>query len=285
MLYNALLATLNPGDEVVIPAPCWVSYADIVLLGGASRYSPRPSPSTAIASRARLRSRHHAANDGADPQLAVEPRPARPTRTTISRRGPTCCRLPTNQHVWVLTDDMYEHLLYDGLKFFTPAQVEPRLYDRTLTMNGLSKAYCMTGWRLGYAAGPEPLINAMRKLQSQSTSNPTSITQWARCRSLERTAGLHRPQQQGVRRAPRSRCRHVEPGQGHQLPEAGRRVLRLSELRRRHRQDHAQGRHASRPTRISSPRCSRTRALRSCTARHSRARRRSASLMRPRRKR
>jgi aspartate aminotransferase len=91
---------------------------------------------------------------------------------------------PKNQHVWVLTDDMYEHLLYDGLKFCTPAEVEPGLYDRTLTMNGLSKAYRMTGWRLGYAGGPEPLIKAMCKLQSQSTSNPTSITQWAGVEAL-----------------------------------------------------------------------------------------------------
>jgi aspartate aminotransferase len=92
--------------------------------------------------------------------------------------------LVRHPHVWILTDDMYEHLLYDGHKFYTPAQVEPKLYDRTLTMNGLSKAYCMTGWRLGYAAGPEPLIKAMCKLQSQSTSNPSSITQWAAVEAL-----------------------------------------------------------------------------------------------------
>ena len=91
---------------------------------------------------------------------------------------------PEHGHVWVLTDDMYEHLLYDGLTFATPAQVAPELYDRTLTMNGLSKAYCMTGWRMGYAGGPEPLIKAMRKLQSQSTSNPCSITQWAAVEAL-----------------------------------------------------------------------------------------------------
>ena len=91
---------------------------------------------------------------------------------------------PKNAHVWVLTDDMYEHLLYDGLKFFTPAQVEPALYPRTLTMNGLSKAYCMTGLRIGYAGGPEPLIKAMCKLQSQSTSNPTSVIQWGAVEAL-----------------------------------------------------------------------------------------------------
>jgi aspartate aminotransferase len=91
---------------------------------------------------------------------------------------------PKNRHVWVLTDDMYEHLIYDGLKFYTFAQIEPGLYDRTLTMNGLSKTYCMTGWRMGYGAGPEPLITAMCKLQSQSTSNPSSISQWAAVEAL-----------------------------------------------------------------------------------------------------
>jgi aspartate aminotransferase len=91
---------------------------------------------------------------------------------------------PKAKHVWVLTDDMYEHLIYDEAKFYTPAQVEPGLYERTLTLNGLSKTYCMTGWRLGYGAGPEPLIKAMCKLQSQSTSNPSSITQWAAVEAL-----------------------------------------------------------------------------------------------------
>jgi aspartate aminotransferase len=91
---------------------------------------------------------------------------------------------PKNRHVWVLTDDMYEHLLYDDRTFYTPAQVEPALYERTLTLNGFSKAYCMTGWRLGYAGGAEPLIKAMCKLQSQSTSNPSSITQWAGVEAL-----------------------------------------------------------------------------------------------------
>ena len=114
--------------------------------------------------------------------------PSNPTGAAYSREDlkklTDVLMQPKNAHVWVLTDDMYEHLLYDGLTFFTPAQVEPGLYDRTLTMNGLSKAYCMTGWRLGYAAGPEALIKAMCKLQSQSTSNPSSITQWAGVEAL-----------------------------------------------------------------------------------------------------
>ncbi len=107
-----------------------------------------------------------------------------PTRSAELKALTDVLMLPKNKHVWVLTDDMYEHLLYDGHKFCTPAQVEPALYERTLTMNGLSKAYCMTGWRLGYGAGPEPLIKAMCKLQSQSTSNPSSITQWAAVEAL-----------------------------------------------------------------------------------------------------
>ena len=139
---------------------------------------------------------------------------------------------PKNQHVWVLTDDMYEHLLYDGRTFYTPAQVEPASYERTLTLNGFSKAYCMTGWRLGYAGGPEPLIKTMCKLQSQSTSNPSSITQWAGVEALERPAGFHPAQRQGLQGAARPRGVDAEPGQRHQVPEAGGRVLRLSLLRR-----------------------------------------------------
>jgi aspartate aminotransferase len=184
VLYNALLATLNPGDEVVIPAPCWVSYADIVLLGGGKPVFAETTPENGY------RLKGEALDRAITPQTKwlILNSPSNPTGAAYSHDDlkalTDVLMLPKNQHVWVLTDDMYEHLLYDGLKFYTPAQVEPRLYDRTLTMNGLSKAYCMTGWRLGYAAGPELLINAMRKLQSQSTSNPTSITQWAGVEAL-----------------------------------------------------------------------------------------------------
>ena len=184
VLYNALLATLNPGDEVLIPAPCWVSYADIVLLGGgkpvflATRAEDgyRLQPDT-LASAITKKTKWLLFNSPSNPTGAAYSHDQIKLLTDVLLQ-------PGKDHVWVLTDDMYEHLLYDGLKFATPAQVEPKLYERTLTMNGLSKAYCMTGWRMGYAGGPEPLIQAMRKLQSQSTSNPCSITQWAAVEAL-----------------------------------------------------------------------------------------------------
>jgi aspartate aminotransferase len=182
VLYNALLATLNPGDEVVIPAPCWVSYADIVLLGGG----------TPVFAETKLEHGYKLKPEALEKAITPKTKwfifnsPSNPTGTAYSAADIKALTdvLLRHKHVWVLTDDMYEHLLYDGLKFATPAEVEPALYDRTLTMNGLSKAYCMTGWRLGYAAGPEVLINAMRKLQSQSTSNPSSIVQWAGVEAL-----------------------------------------------------------------------------------------------------
>jgi aspartate aminotransferase len=184
VLYNALLATLNPGDEVVIPTPCWVSYADIVLLGGG-----KP-----VFATTRIEDGFRLKPDVLDKAITPQTKwlilnsPSNPTGAAYSHADlkalTDVLMQPKNKHVWILTDDMYEHLLYDGLKFYTVAQVEPGLYDRTLTMNGLSKAYCMTGWRLGYAAGPEPLIKAMGKLQSQSTSNPSSITQWAGVEAL-----------------------------------------------------------------------------------------------------
>ncbi len=182
VLYNALLATLNPGDEVIMPAPCWVSYADIVILGGGQPvfaettledgYKLRPE---VLEKAITPKTKWLVFNSPSNPTGAVY------TKADIKKLTDVLLK---HSHIWVLTDDIYEHLIYDGLTFATAVQVEPKLYDRTLTMNGLSKAYCMTGWRLGYAAGPEPLIKAMCKLQSQSTSNPSSIVQWAGVEAL-----------------------------------------------------------------------------------------------------
>lgn len=184
VLYNALLATLNPGDEVVMPAPCWVSYADIVLLGGGKPVFAE----TTMEDGYKLRPEVLDKAITAQTKWFVFNSPSNPTGAAYSRAellalGQILLE-KKNQHVWILTDDIYEHLIYDGLKFSTLAQAEPRLAERTLTMNGFSKAYCMTGWRLGYAAGPEPLIKAICKLQSQSTSNPSSVVQWAGVEAL-----------------------------------------------------------------------------------------------------
>lgn len=183
ILYNALMATLNPGDEVVIPAPYWVSYPDMVLLGGGE---PVIVPS-------RLEDGFKISPEALEAAITPKTKwfvfnsPSNPTGAGYSRdelRALTEVLLRHPQ-VWVMTDDMYEHIAYDGFAFCTPAETEPALYDRTLTCNGVSKAYAMTGWRIGYAAGPEPLIGAMRKIQSQSTTNPCSISQWAAVEALD----------------------------------------------------------------------------------------------------
>ncbi|HRK17486.1 MAG TPA: pyridoxal phosphate-dependent aminotransferase [Hyphomicrobiaceae bacterium] len=184
VLYNALMCTLNPGDEVIIPAPAWVSYADIVMLGGGvPKYV-----TTRMEDGYRLTAEALDAAITPKTKWIIFNAPSNPTGAAYSRAHlkalTDVLMQPKNKHVWMLSDDMYEHLLYDGHVFCTPAEVEPGLYERTLTMNGLSKAYCMTGWRLGYGAGPEPLIKAIAKLQSQSTSNPSSITQWAGVEAL-----------------------------------------------------------------------------------------------------
>jgi aspartate aminotransferase len=182
ILYNALMATLNPGDEVVIPAPYWVSYPDMVLLAGGE---PVVVPA-GIETGFKLTPEALEAAITPKTRWFIFNSPSNPTGagyTWDELKGLTDVLL-RHPHVWVMTDDMYEHLAYDGFEFCTPAQVEPGLYDRTLTCNGVSKAYCMTGWRIGYAAGPERLIGAMRKIQSQSTSNPCTISQWAAVEAL-----------------------------------------------------------------------------------------------------
>ena len=188
VLYNAFLATVNPGDEVIIPAPYWVSYPDIVMLGGGkpvfvetnieNGYKVRPEDLEAAITP---KTKWFVFNSPSNPSGAAYTHDDLKQLTDI---------LLKHEQVWVLTDDMYEHLVYDDFQFATPAQVEPKLYERTLTMNGVSKAYSMTGWRIGYAAGPDTLISAMRKLQSQSTSNPCSISQWAAVEALEGPQGF-----------------------------------------------------------------------------------------------
>ena len=182
ILYNALMATLNPGDEVLIPAPYWVSYPDMVLLAGGEPVVIECGMETGFKMTPEQL------------EAAITPRtkwlifnsPSNPTGagyTAAELKGLTDV-LMRHPHVWVMSDDMYEHLVFDGFEFTTPAQIEPGLYDRTLTCNGVSKAYAMTGWRIGYAGGPEALIAAMRKIQSQSTSNPCTISQWAAVEAL-----------------------------------------------------------------------------------------------------
>ncbi len=185
IIFNAMIATLNPGDEVIIPAPYWVSYPDIVALAGGT---PVPVDTT-LENNFKL--------TAADLEAAITPKtkwlifnsPSNPSGAAYTHDELKALTdvLVKHEQVWVLTDDMYEHLVYDDFKFATPAQVEPKLYDRTLTMNGVSKAYSMTGWRIGYCAGPVELIKAMTKVQSQSTSNPTSISQWAAVEALNGT--------------------------------------------------------------------------------------------------
>ncbi|MBC58648.1 MAG: aspartate aminotransferase [Confluentimicrobium sp.] len=182
ILYNALVATMNPGDEVIIPAPYWVSYPDMVLLAGGEPVIAEASIQTGF----KLTADQLEAAITPKTKWFIFNSPSNPTgagytRAELKELTDVLMRHP---HVWVMTDDMYEHLTYGDFEFCTPAQVEPGLYDRTLTCNGVSKAYAMTGWRIGYAAGPEKLIAAMRKIQSQSPSNPCSISQWAAVEAL-----------------------------------------------------------------------------------------------------
>jgi aspartate aminotransferase len=182
VLFNALVATLNPGDEVVIPAPYWVSYPDIVLFAGGKPVAVQCPQSQGFKLNAEALDR------------AITPKtkwlilnsPSNPSGAAYSKADLRAIAdvLLKHPQVWILTDDMYEHLRYDGFEFFTIAQVEPKLYPRTVTMNGVSKAYAMTGWRIGYAGGPVELIKQMGKLQSQSTSNPNTIAQYAAIEAL-----------------------------------------------------------------------------------------------------
>ncbi|OHV16284.1 aspartate aminotransferase [Methylorubrum extorquens] len=185
VIYNALLATLNPGDEVVIPRPYWVSYPEMVILCGgtpvfaetdmAHDFKLQPEELERVITP---KTKWIILNSPSNPSGAAYTRDEMKKITDVLMRHP---------QVWVLTDDMYEHLTYGDFEFVTPAQVEPGLYERTLTMNGVSKAYAMTGWRIGYAAGPEQLIKAMDFVQGQQTSGASSISQWAAVAALDGT--------------------------------------------------------------------------------------------------
>ena len=177
ILFNALMATLDAGDEVIVPAPYWVSYPDMVLLAGGTPVVIECD----IASGFRLTPEALEAAITPRTKWLILNSPSNPSGAGYDRAQmqALCDVLLRHPQVWVLADDIYEHLVFDGFEFCTPAQVEPRLKDRVLTMNGVSKSYAMTGWRIGYGAAPEPLIRAMAKLQSQSTSNPCSISQYA----------------------------------------------------------------------------------------------------------
>ena len=182
VLYNAFMSTLNPDDEVIIPAPYWVSYPDMVRLAGGTPVVVEAG----IEAGFRITPEQLEAAITPKTKWFIFNSPSNPTgagydAAELEELTDVLMRHP---HVWVMTDDMYEHLVYDDFIFATPAQVEPALLERTLTCNGVSKAYAMTGWRIGYAAGPEDLIKAMRKIQSQSTTNPCSISQWAAVEAL-----------------------------------------------------------------------------------------------------
>src|SRR5690349_2376397 len=182
VIYNALMATLDPGDEVVIPAPYWVSYPDIVALCEAT-----PVPVNCPQNNGfKLRPEDLDAAITPKTKWLILNSPSNPTGAAYSAAELKALAdvLLKHPQVWVLTDDMYEHLVYDAFEFATIAQIEPKLYPRTLTLNGVSKAYCMTGWRIGFAGGPVELIKAMSTLQSQSTSNPSSISQAASVEAL-----------------------------------------------------------------------------------------------------
>lgn len=185
VIFNAFMATLSPGDEVIVPAPYWVSYPDMALLAGATPVFVE----TTLEQGFKLQP--------ADLARAITPRtrwlllnsPSNPTGSAYTEAELKAIAgvLLDAPHVYVLTDDIYEHLVYGGFRFRTIAQVEPALYDRTLTMNGVSKSYAMTGWRIGYAAGPEGIIKGMAGIMSQSTTNPTSIAQYASVAALNGT--------------------------------------------------------------------------------------------------
>ena len=225
ILYNAFVATLNPGDEVLIPAPYWVSYPEMVVLnGGEPRFVDCPLETgfkltpEALDAAITPRTKWLIFNAPSNPSGAAYTGAELKALTDVLVRHP---------QVWILTDDMYEHLLYTDAPFATVAEVEPRLYERTLTMNGVSKTYAMTGWRIGYAAGPKPLIDAMVMIQGQQTSGACTIAQWASVEALTGTQDFIPKFRQSVPGSARPRRLHAEPGERDQVPLSRGRVLRL----------------------------------------------------------
>ena len=235
VIFNAMLATLNKDDEVIIPSPCWVSYPDIVAVADGKPVLVPCEQNHGFKLRAEAL------------EQAITPRtrwfmlnnPCNPTGAAYSAEElrPICDVLLRHPDVWIFTDDIYEKLTYDGFKPATIVQVEPKLRDRTVTMNGCSKAYAMTGWRLGFAGAPVALIKAMDKLQSQSTSNTNTIAHGRGGGSADRAAGIDRGDAQDIRGAPQPGGGDAEQGARHLLPQAGGRVLRVSRDPRLHRQD------------------------------------------------
>ena len=239
VLYNALMATINPGDEVIIPAPYWVSYPEMVALAGG-----KP---VAIVCTAEFGFKLQPAAL----EAAITPKtkwiilnsPSNPTGAAYSRAELKALTdvLVKHPQVWIMTDDMYEHLVYDDFTFTTPAQIEPKLFDRTLTVNGVSKAYshdrlahrlCRRPGRTDQGDGDDPVAVDVEPVIDRAMGGRGSA---------ERPAGFHPGQQCGVQGAPRSRGIDAQPGQRHPLPAAGGSVLRLSVMRRHHRQDRAVG--------------------------------------------
>ena len=254
MLFNALMATLNPGDEVIIPAPYWVSYPEIVaLLGGepGARSSPRMESGFKLTPE--------------ELDKAITPKtkwlifnsPSNPTGAAYTRAEVKALTdvLMKHPHVWVLTDDMYEHLVYDDFKFTTPAQVEPRLYERTLTLNGVSKAYCMTGWRIGYAGGPEPADQGDGDAAVAVDLQPVVDRAMGGGRGAERPAGFHPEAQHRSSRSGATwscRCSTRPTASTARSRKARSTSIRPAPARSARPRRRAR---SSRPTRISSPSC------------------------------
>ncbi len=246
VLYNALVATLNPGDEVIIPAPYWVSYPDMVLLGGG----------TPVIVEATIENGFKLTPDQLEAAITPKTKwlifnsPSNPSGAGYTRdelKGLTDV-LMRHPQVWVMTDDMYEHISYPPFEFCTPAQVEPGLYERTLTVNGVSKAYAMTGWRIGYAAGPEHLIRAMGKVQSQSTSNPCSISQWAAVEALNGPQDYIPMSREAFQRRRDLVVSMLNQAKGIKCPTPEGAFYVYPSIARLHRQDRA-GRHGDRERR------------------------------------